>query len=143
MRLREVIDQLLTAASELPMVARAEYGDVYVNWNSKSGAYGALDIAVEEITQSGMMSTAALVIYYGDRLTPARDNELDLYEDGVNVIQSVINKVETAAEEDSIILSFADYTNTPFRQQFSDELAGVYARVNVTYKNNIGQCASV
>lgn len=143
MRLREVIDSLLTTALSLPMVKRAERGDVYVNWNAQSGEYGAFNVDIEGFVPNGMFTTANVVLYYGDRLTPDRANEIDLQEDGLNVIQSIINLVQNNADENSVYLSFGDYTATPFTQQFSDELAGVYARVAITYKNNIGNCANV
>lgn len=143
MRLREVINNLLTTAQTLPMVKRAERGDVYVNWNAQSGEYGAFNVDIESLGQDGMFTTANVVMYYGDRLTPDRANEIDLQEDGLNVIQSIINLVQNDADENSVYLSFDNYTATPFTQQFSDELAGVYARVAITYKNNIGNCANV
>ncbi len=143
MRLRQVIESLVNAAASLPMVKRSQYGNVYDNWNAKSGSYGAVNVDIETLTQSGMMTTANLVLYYGDRLTPDGSNEVDLYEDGLNVLQSIINNVQISADEEGIMLSFDNYVATPFRQQFSDELAGVYARVIVRYQNDIGQCASV
>lgn len=143
MRLRSLIEDIVSTASALDMVARSEHGDVYVNWNAQSGSYGAVNVDVESLSQNGMYTTADLILYYGDRLTPARDNVVDLYEDGLNVLQSVINTIQQQAEEDGIYLVFAEYTATPFTQKFADELAGVWARVSVTYQNEIGQCATV
>lgn len=67
-------------------------------------------------------------LYYVDRLLNDHSNQLEIQSHGMSLLSTVIGKIEDLG----IVLSpDTDRIFQPFNQRFSDECAGVYARVEI------------
>lgn len=67
-------------------------------------------------------------LYYVDRLLNDHSNQLEIQSHGMSLLSTVIGKIEDLG----IVLSpDTDRIFQPFNQRFSDECAGVYARVEL------------
>lgn len=111
-------------------------GDVYSNWNSSEIHYGSVNIGLESIDYQGQMCYYNYVFYYGDRLLQDDKNVNEIYTDGVNTLQSIIN-IMNGLE----FIDIEDTTYNVFQQTFADYLAGVYCRVRIMTDSPIGECS--
>lgn len=135
MNLVELITLLKEKFNNIALVHSVFDGVVYDNWNSTEIKYGSVNIGVRNITYNQQSITYDLVIYYGDRLLQNTSNMNQIFTDGVNVIQSVINDLD-----DYHIDITEEVVYTPFDQKFADYLAGVYATIQITTESTIGVC---
>lgn len=136
MNLIELIQKIKMIALNLKLVNSAYDGDVYTNWNSKQVNYGSVNIGIRTIETEGNLCTYTVMLYYGDRLMQDDRNTNEIFIDGVNVLQSIVNGLNNIDELDvsgSILY-------TPFQQEFADYLAGVYCELNITTNSVLGYC---
>lgn len=68
-----------------------------------------------------------LVIFYVDRLTESKSNELAVQSAGIAVLTDLLRTMEAAGAP-----TYGDVTFTTFNQRFTDECAGVY--VSATFE---------
>lgn len=128
MSIVELIDTIKRIALHQTVIQSAFDGDAYINWNSSEIKYGSFNVGLKNITYDGNLTTYSLVLYYGDRLLQDGSNANQIYTDGINSLQSIINLLNRASNveiED-------DIRYTPFIQNFADYLAGVYTTINLT-----------
>lgn len=135
MNITEITNKIITIASDTPMVGSASYGDVYEQWNANNIHYGAVCVSYDGVSIVGPMLQMSAILYYGDRLTNSRDNETRCYDDGVIVLSSILNQMQDELDAD-----VSDAVFTLFQQKFTDELAGCYARVNISIPFTLGGC---
>lgn len=121
----ELINHIKEVAASLSMVQSVYSEDVYINWNSKEVKFASVNVAVETITRNETNAEYAVVLYYADRLLQDRSNSEAVYNDAVNVLQTIL----TNLNEDLEVVYPVQYT--PFSQKFADYLAGAYCRVNI------------
>lgn len=134
MNITELTNKIVTIASSTPFVGSAAYGDVYEIWNTKDVRYGAVCVGYESFTITEPMMQVSAIIYYGDRLTNDRTNETECYDDGVHVLTSILNELGEDVDVSVPVFNL-------FEQKFADELAGVYARVTISFPYDLGGCA--
>lgn len=137
MNVNEIINSVKEVALSQAPVMTAYDGDVYENWNKAEAKYGSFNIGLKSINYNGNLVTYTFLLYYGDRLLQDKSNINNVYIDGVNVIQSVVNILNSSYKMD--IDESVNYT--PFEQQFMDYLGGVYAQVDITTDSPIGLCS--
>lgn len=128
MSIVELIETIKRIALHQTVIQSAFDGDAYINWNSSEIKYGSFNVGLKNITYDGNLTTYSLVLYYGDRLLQDGSNANQIYTDGINSLQSIINLLNRASNveiED-------DIRYTPFIQNFADYLAGVYTTINLT-----------
>lgn len=128
MSIVELIETIKRIALHQTVIQSAFDGDAYINWNSSEIKYGSFNVGLKNITYDGNLTTYSLVLYYGDRLLQDGSNANQIYTDGINALQSIINLLNRASNveiED-------DIRYTPFIQNFADYLAGVYTTINLT-----------
>lgn len=130
----ELINKAREIACQHQLVKSFFDGDVYTNWNTTEIKYGSVNVGIENIWRNANTIQYDVVFYYADRLLQDNANTNAIYSDGVNVLQSIINLLE----EDVDIAYPIQYT--PFNQQFTDYLAGVYCRVSITSEFPLGNC---
>lgn len=136
MNVNEIIYKISEFALTQEPVKSVYNGDLYENWNSAETKYGSFNIGLRSVSYNGNMCTYSFILYYGDRLQQDKGNVNNIYTDGVNVIQSVINILNQSGLAD--ISETVEYT--PFEQKFMDYLAGVYAQVDITTESTLGYC---
>lgn len=137
MNTRELINTIKKVSLTQTPVKSVYDGDVYEVWNSSEINFGSMNIGLQNITYDNNLCTYTFVIYYGDRLLQDKSNVNNIYTDGVNAIQSVLNILN---EEYRIDIS-ENIRYIPFQQEFMDYLAGVYATVDMTTDSTIGLCS--
>lgn len=136
MNVNELIIKIKEVANEQP-IGSVYDGDVYKNWNSAEVNYGSVNIGLQSITYNSNLCTYTIVLYYGDRLMQNGANCNSIFSDGVTILQSIINTLNTESNID--IPEEVEYT--PFEQQFADYLAGVYTTIAVTTDSELGLCS--
>ena len=135
----ELMETIKRIALHQIVIQSAFDGDAYLNWNSSEIRYGSFNVSLRDITYNGNLTTYSLVLYYGDRLLQDGSNTNQIYTDGINALQSIINLLNRASNveiED-------DIRYTPFIQTFADYLAGVYTTINLTTEMEVDyeQCS--
>jgi hypothetical protein len=135
----ELMETIKRIALHQIVIQSAFDGDAYLNWNSSEIRYGSFNVSLRDITYNGNLTTYSLVLYYGDRLLQDGSNANQIYTDGINALQSIINLLNRASNveiED-------DIRYTPFIQTFADYLAGVYTTINLTTEMEVDyeQCS--
>lgn len=133
----ELINKIKEVAFSQKTVNSVYDGDVYTNWNSSTVKYGSVNIGIEAVRVEGQLAYHDLILYYGDRLLQSDTNSNNIYVDGINTLQSIINLLNTI---DYVNID-APVTYTPFNQSFADYLAGVYCRVTITTDSSLGMCS--
>ena len=82
---------------------------------------------VHTLTEDGRILRVSLTLFYIDRLNELQDNTLAIQSAGVEVLSSVLQRLD----EDGIYTE-GQITYQPFTQRFADECAGVFANVILT-----------
>lgn len=136
MTLVELINKTKEIASRYTLVRTAMDGDIYDNIIGHDIRYGAFNVDIESIERDNQATTVGLVVYYADRLLQSKSNALQVKDDAVNLLQSVLFQLK----KEKSIINMGDFVFTPFEQKFDDYLAGAWARVNVTMKSSVSKC---
>lgn len=136
MTLRDVIHKVELVASVQPSVAMIVRNDIYRLNACPAARYGAF--AWTQGQHSGSVESGemryALTLFYVDRLTADRSNELEVQSCGVQTIDNVLRRLADLG------LGVEGYTLQPFNQRFTDECAGVFTNVTLAAPIN-GVCA--
>lgn len=126
MTLVEVVKAIETAAISEPSVALIIPNDIF-RLNAKPDAeYGVFGWTQQQHTLAGDLLTFAFSLFYVDRLTEDKRNELEVQSVGISTISDVLRKLEAAG----VYLDGDAQFNT-FNQRFVDECAGVWANVRL------------
>lgn len=137
MTLEQVIRVIEQVAQSQPAVNTIIENDIYKLNALPSVKYGVFaflqgqhSAAVEDDTV-----TYSFTLFYVDRLTADKGNQINVQSTGVQVLNNIIR----ALSERNI---WADgvYTFQPFNQRFADECAGVYVNVSFNVEFD-GICA--
>ena len=132
----ELINTIKKIAVFQTLIQSAYDGDVYANWNSAEIKYASFNVGLQSVTYENNLMTYTLVLYYGDRLLQDKSNANQIYTDGINSLQSIINFLNRASNVE--IAGSVVYT--PFEQNFADYLAGVYTTIELTTNSSLGTC---
>lgn len=129
MTLRELIEAVESAAQGQPAVATVVPNDVFRLNAMPEAKYGVFAWTQQQHradVASGLVYFQ-LTLFYVDRLTPDKSNEVQVQSTGVSVLSNV---VRTVLLDQSVDVS-GDVTFQTFNQRFVDECAGVFS--NVTF----------
>ena len=126
MTLYETIALLEDIAAAQPAVNCIVQRDVFKLNERPDMRYGAFAWVqgVHAETVANDIRQFSFNLFYIDRLTPSKDNELEVQSVGVEVLGNIIR---TVAEE----LGVGAWQLHPFTQRFKDECAGVWASVTL------------
>lgn len=100
----------------------------YVAWQSKETEYSAVAFTVERITNTTEYQSIEVILYFGDRLKRDGSNWIELQDNGLATLTSIINDLRN---DDSIFDVEDGYSIDFFNQGLSDYIAGAYARFNI------------
>lgn len=120
-----LLKHIQEAALSCPNVNSFYSGEVYEDW-AKTTKYSSVVCSLENITRNETTITYNVIIYYGDRLLQNDTNTIALYDDGVAIIQHILDIIPEEVTYTAPIIF------TPFAQQFMDYIGGVYARISFT-----------
>lgn len=133
MNYTKINSEIEKAALAQPNVNTYTEGDVYENWH-KNIKYSAVNMGLESATRTGSTIVYNVILYYADRATSDNANKLNIYDDGINVIQSILDAIPDEIGYATPI----EYT--PFEQSFEDVLVGCYARISLECEYDLGRC---
>lgn len=137
MRLIELVTIMKDAAMRQPAVRTVIDNDVLRINALPAVRYGVFAWQQGEHRRSagGDFVRYAFTVFYIDRLTENRSNEVEVQSTGIEVLENIIRTVEDAVAGGARqTVSFVT-----FNQRFEDECAGAYARIDFTVKAD-GTC---
>jgi len=85
-------------ALNVKTVRSAYDGDVYTIWNTNEVKYASFVAAITSAGKQDNIRVYNMVLYYGDRLTQNGKNKNSIWDDALNTLQSVINKLNSLDE---------------------------------------------
>lgn len=129
MTLREVVAALEGAALAQPSVKTVVPQDIFRLSAMPSARYGVFGWTQGlHVQQAGSpLVTYAFTLFYVDRLTTDRANELEIQSVGVDTLADILR----AVEGDGRLFIANSVTYQTFNQRFADECAGVFANVYI------------
>ena len=130
--LKRLIYALIKAASVQHNIGTIYLNDVFNLNNHPDIDYGAFCITQDTHqdlnTQDGYI-TFNFILYYIDRLTIKKDNDVDVQSAGIDTLRNILRLLEE--DNDGCEVSSVNYTT--FNQRFKDECAGAFARVSISW----------
>lgn len=128
MTLLETIRTIERVAAAQPAVNMIVENDVFKLNACPDALYGVF--AFVQGQHSGDISSDFIsynfTLFYVDRLTSAKDNQIEVQSTGVQVLDNIIRILQ----DEGIMAN--PYSFQPFNQRFNDECAGVFC--NVTFE---------
>ena len=123
-------------ALQTKTVRSAYDGDVYTIWNTSETKYASFVVGLRSATKANNMRTYNVVMYYGDRLMQDDRNKNSVWDDAINTLQTVLNKLNSLDDVEVV----GDYTFQTFEQKFEDILAGAYVEIAINAEDVLGGC---
>lgn len=126
MRLVELTKVLEDIALEQPAIKTVVKNDVYRLNSMPSVEYGVFSFTQGTHRSDGQGFTRFFfTLFYVDRLTENKDNEIEAQSTGLDVLRNIVRKVEAEyCDGENSTVAF-----TTFTERFSDECAGAFANV--------------
>ena len=126
MTLVEVIKAIETAAASEPSVASVIPNDVFRLNATPDAKYGVFAWTQQTHTLAEDLITFAFALFYVDRLTEDKANELEVQSVGISTIADVLRRLEDAG-----VYLVGEAQFQTFNQRFVDECAGVWCNVRL------------
>lgn len=125
MTLYDTIQSIVAAAREQPTVYTIARGDMYKINESPKVRYGVFAYVQGTHTSGDGYNAFSFTFVYADRLDELRGNVEWVQSTGIQTIDNIIYKLE----DEGIMIN--EYSYDVFTERFSDECAGVMARVTL------------
>lgn len=129
MTLLELIKTMEAVASDQPSINMIVENDIF-RLNSRADAkYGVFAFVQGQHSSSvdSSVMTYAFNLFYVDRLTNDRSNQIEIQSVGIQVLDNIIRTLDGMG-----IYSDSDYSFQVFNQRFVDECAGVFCNVSLS-----------
>lgn len=128
MTLVEVVKAMEAAAMSQPAVQTIVENDVFKLNSCPDARYGVFAFVQGQHSGSvdSDLMTYQFSLFYVDRLTHDRSNQIEVQSAGVSVLSNILRVLSEAG------IVAGDYSFQPFNQRFSDECAGVYCTVGLS-----------
>lgn len=133
MRLKELSDKIETIFTQLGFQT-IYHQDPYSTWNQRTAKYPSISIPLTSITSNESTTTYGFRLYAGNRLQEGFKNELDCIDGSWVRVETGLRSLDLDKEIIEVVI---DRVYTPFTQQFSDIIAGVYIDIEITVPNEI------
>lgn len=131
MDLYNIVEKIKETALLQPNIRTAEEGSIYTIMNANpSIKYGAVVITQNTHKDKENLWEYSFSIFCVDRLTPEKDNRLQIQSTAIKVLKNILNFIE----DDNIICLSNDYHT--FTERFVDDVAGCYVNVVFQVPNN-------
>lgn len=126
MKLIEVTNALKAIALAQPAIRSVIPNDVYRLNSVPNVSYGVFSfVQGTHRNDDADLIRFAFTLFYVDRLTEAKDNEIEVQSTGIEVLRNIIKGFEnTYCDGEHQMVSFVTFT-----ERFSDECAGAFASV--------------
>ena len=129
MTLSEIIKTIEVVASHQPSINMVVENDVFRLNACANARYGVFAFVQGQHTASvdSSIINYAFTLYYVDRLTNDRRNQIEIQSVGIQTLDNIIRKLDELG-----ISAETGYTFQVFNQRFVDECAGVFANVTLS-----------
>lgn len=134
MNILQLNDVLHTLCMKVPTVNSYYSQDVYEAWNTSEVKYASMAFNLMNTLQTDTTRNFEGVIYYADRLTEDKSNQLHIFADADNAISGVLFNLEDSSDDGEF--SISDFQIMHFKQNFADFLAGGYAHITIKVAND-------
>lgn len=133
MTLKALIKALEVVASHQPAINMVVENDVFRLNNKADARYGVFAFTQGQHSASvdSNMVSYTFTIFYVDRLTADRSNQIEIQSVGVQTLDNIIRQMDEMG-----VYSEQTYSFQVFNQRFLDECAGVFC--NVTFSVPVG-----
>jgi len=125
---------MANAAKKIHNLNSFSDNDIYDEWIKPNIRFSALNVYLQNVVRTESTIQYNVMIYYGDRLLQDCSNRNAIFDDGVNIILTMLESLPDDISYDTPVQF------TPFEQQFADQLAGIYCTVNFEVPYEIGKC---
>lgn len=128
MTLYETIQAIEKIAAAQPDVRSIVRNDIYRLNAIADVQYGifAWTQGEHSFNVDGSLHYFSFTFFFADRLTNGKTNEVEVQSEGVAVLENVLKALAYAG-----LIADSSAVITPFNERFSDECAGVFARVTL------------
>lgn len=125
MNLLQVIRAIESVASEQPPVASLVRNDVYRLNSIPAARYGVFAWLQGEhrIALDSSLQEFAFTLFYVDRLTFNKDNEIQIQSQGIEVLENILATLAGYG------IVAGEHTFRTFNERFADECAGAFCSV--------------
>ena len=124
MTLAGVVSVLERVAGMQPAVRMCVRNDVFRLNACPSARYGAFAWLQGQHQRSGDVQRFAFTLFYVDRLTEDKGNEIETQSTAIEVLTNIVKRLE-----DFGVYTSTEPTFTTFNQRFADECAGAFCAV--------------
>lgn len=130
MTLKELINLLEHAAASQPNVQTIVRDDIYKLNNQRDIRYGVFAWLQQPHTTTvrGSLRTFSFTLFYVDRLTDSRSNEIDVQSVAVETLENIVKSLVDS--DYNIEATTLNITN--FNERFADECAGGFCTIAFT-----------
>lgn len=129
MTLLELIKAMKVVATNQPSVNMVVENDIFRLNKIADARYGVFAFLQREHSTSidSNLITYAFTLFYVDRLTNDRSNQIEIQSVGIQTLDNIIRQLD-----DLGISPETDYSFQVFNQRFLDECAGVFCNVSLS-----------
>jgi hypothetical protein len=130
MTLKELINLIEHAAANQPNVQTIVRDDIYKLNNKRDIRYGVFAWLQQPHTTAvrGSLRTFSFTLFYVDRLTDSRSNEIDVQSVAIETLENIVKTLVDS--EYNIEATTLNITN--FNERFADECAGAFCTISFT-----------
>lgn len=126
MTLFQVIRTMETIAKAEPSVAMVVPNDVFRLNTIPDAKYGVFAWMQRQHVVDGDLATFSFALFYVDRLTEDKANEIEIQSVGISTLADIIRRLEDAG-----VYQSGEAVFESFNQRFEDECAGVWCDVRL------------
>lgn len=134
MNYTEIIKNMRDAAGTIHNLNSFNDDDIYDSWIRPDIKFSALNVYLMNAQRTNSTIEYTIMVYYGDRLLEDGSNRNAIWDDGINVILTWLERLD-----DEISYTIPVVFN-PFEQKFADNLAGVYCQLTIEAEYELGRC---
>lgn len=131
MTLLETIKALEGLASNQPSVNMIVQNDIFRLNTIPDAKYGVFGWVQQQHSVNDDVQVFSFALFYVDRLTEDKGNEIEIQSVGVNTLENIIKGMENLG-----LFPVSEWQISAFNQRFMDECAGVWASVRIAVPVN-------
>lgn len=134
MNYTEIIKNMKEVSETIHNVNSFSDNDIYDEWIKPDIKFSAVNAYLQNVNRNDNTIEYTIMLYYGDRLLKDGSNRNAIFDDGVSVLLTLLDKLPDELTYETPVVF------TPFEQQFADNLAGVYCQVIFEMEYELGTC---
>ena len=131
MTITELQDNILTPYFN--NVSDIYFGDAVYHFNTSEVDYDSVVFSLQTTEVSEYDITYKYIVTYADLMNFQTDNEFNIFDNGLHKLEKAFNQLSLRSD----LTLVYNHIYTPFKQKFSDTLAGWQVSVEIKVDNPI------